>query len=232
MVAGGLLDYLSNYEHSCTEQLVSQVLPLIVLKKRPELLANTANEVGGFDNVLSVLRSRQNAEGGFGLWDASVQADEFASVYALHMLLEARDHTNAGETIPADILKRGLDYLQTLAVSPAYTLDEVRVRAYATYLLTRESIITTPMLASLRSTLDANALTDASLKEWRSDLTAAYLAVSNQLLQQAAIANELIAKPLKLLASSGQKPIYGHYYDDVVRNAQTLYLVSRHFSDL
>lgn len=232
VAAGGLLDYLSNYEHSCTEQLVSQVLPLIVLKKRPELLANTANKVGGFDNALSILRSRQNAEGGFGLWDASVQADEFASVYAVHMLLEARDHANVGEFIPADMLKRGLDYLKTLAASPANTLDEVRVRAYATYLLTREGIITTQMLASLRSTLDAKALTDASFKEWRSDLTAAYLAASYQLLQQRSISNELIAKPLKLLASSGQKPIYGHYYDDVVRNAQTLYLVSRHFSDL
>ena len=108
VAAGGLLDYLSNYEHSCTEQLVSQVLPMIVLNKRPELLASVKNrKKGGFDNALNVLRSRQNAEGGFGLWDASVSADEFASVYAMHMLLEARDHANAGDAVPADMLKRG-----------------------------------------------------------------------------------------------------------------------------
>lgn len=229
VAAGGLLDYLSNYEHSSTEQLVSQVLPLIVLKKRPELLVNTASKPAGFDGALSVLRSRQNAEGGFGLWDASVQADEFASVYAVHMLLEARDHANAGEAVPADMLKRGLEYLHQLAASPANSLDEVRVRACASYLLTREGIVTTPMLTSLRSTLDAKALTDSSFKEWRSDLTAAYLGTSYQLLQQHQLASELMTKPIKLLTSSSQKAIYGHYYDDVVRNAQTLYLVSRHF---
>ncbi|NOT14732.1 MAG: alpha-2-macroglobulin [Methylotenera sp.] len=232
VAAGGLLDYLSNYEHSCTEQLVSQVLPLIVLKKRPELLASVKpNKNGGFDNALSVLRSRQNAEGGFGLWDASVEADAFASVYAIHMLLEARDHANAGEAVPADMLKKGLDYLQVLAASPANSLNDVRVRAYATYLLTREGNVTTPLLASLRSTIDAKVLTDANFKEWRADLTAAYLAASYQLLQQHGVANDLIAKPIKLLGASHQTAIYGHYYDDVVRNAQTLYLVARHFPD-
>ena len=232
VAAGGLLDYLSNYEHSCTEQLVSQVLPIIILNKRPELLASVQNrKKGGFDNALNVLRSRQNAEGGFGLWDASVGADEFASVYAVHMLLEARDHANAGEAVPGDMLKKGLGYLQTLAASPANSLDEARVRAYAIYLLTREGIITTPMLASLRATLDAKVLTDASFKDWKSDLTAAYLAASYQLLQQQQLASELIAKPIKLLTASSDKPLYGHYYDDVVRNAQTLYLVSRHFPD-
>ncbi len=232
VAAGGLLDYLSNYEHSCTEQLVSQVLPIIVLNKRPELLASIQNrKKGGFDNALNVLRSRQNAEGGFGLWDASVGADEFASVYAVHMLLEARDHANVGEAVPSDMLKKGLDYLQTLAASPANSLDDTRVRAYAIYLLTREGIVTTPMLATLRATLDAKALTDASFKDWKSDLTAAYLASSYQLLQQQQLASDLIAKPIKLLTASSVAPLYGHYYDDVVRNAQTLYLVSRHFPD-
>lgn len=230
VAAGGLLAYLSNYEHSCTEQLVSQVLPMIVLKNRPELLASSKpNQTGDFDRALSVLRSRQNSQGGFGLWDASVQADEFATVYAVHMLLEARDHANAGEAVPSDMLKRSLDYLQQLAASPASTLDQVRVRAYATYLLTREGVITTPLLASLRSTLDAKTLTDVSFKEWRTDLTAAYLAASYQLLQQQQLANDLISKPIKLLTSGNQRAIYGHYYDDMIRNAQTLYLVSRHF---
>ena len=232
VAAGGLLEYLSNYEDSCTKQLVSQVLPMIVLNKRPELLASVQNrKKGGFENALNVLRSRQNAEGGFGLWDASVGADEFASVYTVHMLLEARDHANAGEAVPADMLKKGLDYLQTLAASPANSLDEARVCAFAIYLLTREGNVTTPILASLRATLDAKTLTDANFRNWKADLKAAYLAASYQLLQQQHLAAELIAKPIKLLSASSATPLYGHYYDDVVRNAQTLYLVSRHFPD-
>jgi len=232
VASGGLLEYLANYEHSCTEQLVSQVLPIIVLKKRPELLASISSKKGNFENAISVLRTRQNAEGGFGLWDASISSDEFASVYAIHMMLEARDHANVGDEVPADMLRKGLEYLQKLAASPAKNLDEVRVRAYATYLLTREGTVTTPLLASLRGTLDAKTLTDSSFKTWRSDLIAAYLAASYQLLQQHAMANDLMAKPIKLLNASIQKAIYGHYYDDVVRNAQTLYLVSRHFPEM
>ena len=41
--------------------------------------------------------ARQNADGGFGLWAATLKADEFASVYAIHFLLEARDR---GDAVP------------------------------------------------------------------------------------------------------------------------------------
>ncbi len=231
VAADGLLTYLSNYEHRCTEQLVSQIMPLIVLKSRPEFLENIKSSTDDFEKILSILRARQNVQGGFGSWDASVQADEFASVYAVHMLLETRDHANAGEAVPADMLKIGLDYLQQLAASPANNISDARVRAYATYLLTREGNVTTPLVSSLRSTLDAKTLTDATFKDWRSDLTAAYLAASYQLLQQHQVANDLISKPLKLLTAKSQSAIVGHYYDDVIRSAQTLYLVSRHFPD-
>ena len=69
------------------------------------------------------------------------------------------------------------------------------------------------------------------MQDWKTDLTASYMAASYQLLQQQQLASELITKPIKLLQDSNQKAIYGHYYDDVVRNAQTLYLVARHFPD-
>jgi alpha-2-macroglobulin len=145
----------------------------------------------------------------------------------VHMLLEARDHANVGEAVPADMLKNGIAYLQTLAASPASNMDDARVRAYAIYLLTREGVVTTPMLASLRATLDNKNSKDYT--EWKSDLMATYMAASYQLLQQPQLANELIVKPIKLLQDSSQEAFYGHYYDDVVRNAQTLYIVSRHF---
>jgi alpha-2-macroglobulin len=229
VAAGGMLQYLANYEHSCTEQLVSQVMPIIVLKKRPELLSSIETNKYSFETALSILRARQNAQGGFGLWDASIEADEFASVYAVHMLLEARDRANIGEPVPTDLLKNGLDYLFKLAASPAESLDGVRVRSYATYLLTREGTVTTPLLAGLRTTLDAKALTHSEFKDWQSDLTAGYMAASYQLLQQQKLADELIQQPIKLLVASKPKVVYGQYYDDVVRNSQTLYLVAKHF---
>jgi alpha-2-macroglobulin len=227
--AGGMLQYLANYEHSCTEQLVSQTLPMIVLKKRPELLASIDANKHNLDRTIEVLRARQNAQGGFGLWDASIEADEFASVYAVHMLLEARDRANIGEPVPTDLLKNGLDYLLKLAASPAESLDAVRVRSYAAYLLTREGTVTTPMLANLRATLDAKSLTNSDFKNWQADLTASYMAASYQLLQQQKLADELIQQPVKLLLAGKPSVVYGQYYDDVVRNSQTLYLVAKHF---
>ncbi|MEO5694548.1 MAG: alpha-2-macroglobulin family protein, partial [Usitatibacter sp.] len=153
VLASGLANYLDNFPHLCTEQLVSRAMPSIVLGKRPEFGKLGASTMGSkpFDNALAVLRSRQNAEGGFGLWTASVEADEYASVYAMHMILEARER---GMAVPADLLARANSYLNQLAASPAKDIHDVRARIYAVYLLTRQGTVTTGYLATLRETLD------------------------------------------------------------------------------
>ncbi|MFJ2988765.1 alpha-2-macroglobulin [Collimonas sp. NPDC087041] len=223
VLAGGLSSYLANFDHLCTEQMISQAVPALVLSKRPEfgksdLKLQTARS---FDDALKVLRTRQNAEGGFGLWDASVQADEFASIYALHLMLEARER---GEVVPADMLQQGLDYAQKLAASPATGLPQLRVRAYAAYLLTRQTVITTPILTSIRETLERRYP-----KDWQNDLAAAYLAASYQLLKQDRLASNLIDKQVAQLVKPGQPFGYDYYYDPLIRDAQVLYLLSRHF---
>ena len=133
---------------------MSQAIPALILAKRPEfgkadVKLQTARTL---EEAMRVLRTRQNAEGGFGLWNASVQADEFASVYAVHMMLEARER---GEAVPADMLQKGLDYAQKLASSPGTSMWELRTRAYAAYLLTRQMAVTTPILTSIRETLES-----------------------------------------------------------------------------
>lgn len=223
VLAGGLSSYLANFTHLCTEQMISQAVPALVLSKRPEFgksdfKLQTARSV---DDALKVLRTRQNAEGGFGLWNASVQADEFISIYALHLLLEARER---GEAVPPDMLQKSLDYAQKLAASPATGLPQLRVRAYAAYLLTRQMVITTPMLTSIRETLESRYP-----KEWQSDLAAAYLAASYQLQKQDRLASNLIDKQVEQLVKSGKTFGYDYYYDPLIRDAQVLYLLSRHF---
>ncbi len=224
-LAPGLMSYLDNFPHQCTEQLVSRVLPGLVLAKRPEFGVSTPQSAAkGFDEAMRVLRSRQNAQGGFGLWSASVQADEFASIYAVHMLLEARELEIPGVSVPPDVLRRGLDYAQALAASNPSDLGAARTRAYAIYLLTRNGAVTTPLVASLRETLEAK-----HAKEWQADSTAAYLAATYQLLKQDKPAAELMDGLARATEKDNAPYRWWPYYDPVVRDAQTLYLIARHF---
>ncbi|HKB61032.1 MAG TPA: alpha-2-macroglobulin [Gallionellaceae bacterium] len=225
VLTSGLSVYLANFDHLCTEQVTSQAIPAIVLDKRPEFAKGNQKLAVArtLDETWRMLRMRQNGDGGFGLWDASVQPDEFASVYAIHMMLEAADH---GEPVPGDMLLKGMSYLQTYAASPGDSLWELRTRAYAAYLLTRQTVVTTPILTSLRESLEKRYP-----KVWKDDLAAAYLAASYKLLKQDSLASDLIDHSEAVLRKSGGEFDYGHYYDPLIRDAQILYLLSRHFPD-
>jgi alpha-2-macroglobulin len=226
-LAPGLMTYLDNFEHLCTEQLVSRTLPALVLAHRPEFASadrTPQSAAKTLDGTLRTLRTRQNAQGGFGLWTASVQADEFASVYAVHMMLEARELDVPGAGVPPDLLQKGIDYLQQLAGSNPADLYAARNRAYAIYLLTRNGAVTTPLVAGLRETLDAKYAAT-----WKTDATASFMAATYQLLKQEKPAAELLGPLTKQLENGGADHRYAAYSDPTIRDAQLLYLLSRHF---
>lgn len=224
VAVSGLTDYLDNFEHSCTEQLVSKAIPALVLERYPEFNAEINSKLSEANRLklFGILRSRQNADGGFGLWHATPQAHEFASVYSLHLLQETLSHDKA---IPDDMLQKALAYAETLAASPSNTLDGLRVRAYAAYLLTRQGNVTTTLLAGLRESLHANF----EPKLWQQDLTAVYLAASYQLLQQQKMAQELLQPLLTSTSQQHEAYRYQSYYDPLIRDAQLLYLLAKHF---
>lgn len=225
-LAPGLMRYLDNFEHACTEQLISRTLPALVLARRPEFAVERTPQAATktLEGTLRVLRTRQNAQGGFGLWGAAVQADEFSSVYAVHLMLEARELDLPGAAVPADLLQKGIEYLQQLAASNPADLSAARSRAYATYLLTRNGAVTTPLVASLRETLDAK-----HAAVWKRDGTAAFVAATYQLLKQERPAAELITPLVKQLEAGGADFRYADYTDPTIRDAQLLYLLARHF---
>lgn len=232
VMANGLMAYLDSFPHLCTEQITSRAFPAIVLGQRPEF--GNANQKDGsvkaekaFATALSVLRSRQNAEGGFGLWTATVEADEYASVYAIHMLIEARER---GYTVPPDLLAKSNSWLQQIASSPAKDLFDVRVRAYAAYLLTRQGTVTTTYLAALRETLDKK-YPSASAATWQRDSAAVFLAASYKLMKDEKQAAKLMDEPLAQLSKRGEPYRYERYYDPTIRDAQTLFIASRHFPE-
>ncbi|MBI2060016.1 MAG: alpha-2-macroglobulin family protein [Nitrospirae bacterium] len=219
-LANGLLGYLQKFPYGCTEQLVSQAFPSIVLRQYPEFGYKPGEIETRMADTLRILRARQNAEGAFGFWAANSHVSPFQSVYAMHFLSEARE---GGLSVPEDLLKRGLNYLRYLSGKDVDALSEARVRAYSLYVLTRNSEITTGTLDALRTWLDKNLP-----GKWEKDLTGVYLAAVYKLLRLDRQANALIS-PSRL--GDPQEEDYDEYYDTLTRDAVYLYIVSKHFPE-
>lgn len=220
----GLSSYLLDYPHYCTEQVLSQAIPGLVYASHPELgnIRSAAGASGG--NVIDVLRSRQNGEGGLGTWSATPQADAFATSYAALYLLEARDR---GQPVPDDLLRSLNRYLETMAADPSKNdLASLRQRAFAVYLLVRQGRNASNLLGAVHEQLKRD-----QPKTWRDDTAALLLAASYQQLQQDKPARELASRSLARANSAAAKGAlpYAAYYDNGIEQAWTVYLLNRHF---
>src|SRR5262245_29996802 len=133
----GLVAYLDDYPYSCTEQLVSKGMSALLVSSRPEFGLIKSKDADPLAGLMSVLQSRENDEGGFGLWASSPETAEFATVYTAHFLVEAKER---GRKIPPEMLSAVNDWLTRFATTPASTLEAGRARAYAVYLLARQGI--------------------------------------------------------------------------------------------
>jgi uncharacterized protein YfaS (alpha-2-macroglobulin family) len=215
----GLTAYLDHYEYSCTEQLLSKGFSALILISRPEFGTIRNRTDHPLDATYATLRGRMNDQGGLGLWASTPETAEFPTVYAAHFLIDARDH---GQQIPADVLTALDGWLTRFAATPAGTLADARLRAYAVYLLARQGVKPTAGLSNVEQ-----ELTNRYPKEWPTDLSAAYLASTYRLMQRNDEANRIIAR----VPWASQKSGFGDeiYYDAVVHDAQLLYLLARHF---
>ena len=236
--ATGLMQYLEAYPHGCTEQITSQTFPAVLLAGRPELLKEMARgrtaDQGPLpearktlERYLVQLRARQTADGGFSLWPGA-GADPFATLYAVHLLVEARDHKLP---VPQDLLQRANTYLQGWLGSGDSSLDGWRQRTQAAYLLTRQGIVVPAALANLRETWRNQQSKQTA--GWSDDLGAVYLAASYQLVKQEQVANELLnpvwADLLARSEKNQRRNVWGRYYDPLVHDSMMLHLVGRHF---
>lgn len=217
-LARGLAAYLESFPHACTEQLVSQAVPAVALGKRPEFGLDKTKSTASVANLIDVLRSRQNEEGGFGLWTANPQSATVPSVWALHLLTEARER---GHAVPAEVMKNGMRYLEGLASATPDDVGDAGMRAHALYVLARNGMQVGRHAAALQHWLEANLG-----KAWREELASAYLAATYAIIKQESLAGELAAA-IKL--GNKHKVDYVHYYDDLGHDAQALLLLARHF---
>ncbi|QWT19396.1 alpha-2-macroglobulin family protein [Bacillus sp. NP157] len=235
VLARGLAAYLVDFPHYCTEQVISAAMPALILGSRPEfgdvkparMPGDAAAPADPVAALFDTLRARQNGQGGFGLWTATPDTSAFATDYAVHYLLEAGDR---GVAVPRDMLDAANKALRQIAADDSGDgIADMRERAYAIYLLTRQGTVTTNDLASLQRRLQ-----DTYATTWKNDVAAAWLASSYRLLHQDKVASDLMAGPRKLLT---RKPAdeayeYADYYDPGIRDATVLYLLAKHFPEM
>lgn len=219
--ADGLQSYLADYGYVCTEQLVSKAMPAVVLGSSASGIDPQAQTA--FDTAISILRQRQNLSGGFGLWQASPDAAPFPSLYATDFLLEAKERNYP---VPGDLLSRANAYLSQVANGPSEGLSELRNRAYAAYLLTRQGVVTSGALADIRERYETY-----QGKHWQRDIGAAYLAASYKLLKQDKQAEQLFAEQV-WQSDDSRWNSDGLYYDTLTHDAVHLQLLSKHFPEL
>lgn len=216
--AGGLQQYLGSYPYSCTEQLVSMGLPALLFSQHPELGKTTGN--GSVSDVMHTLQGRQNEEGAFGLWSASTQVANWPSLWAIQYMIEAKDRN---QTVPTELFTRANQWLTHMARPWGNSMDDMRQRAYAIYLMSRLGVQTGSQLSSLQQELKQRYA-----DTWPTDITAAYVAASQRLLQQ----TDLAQKTLKTIPWNNKTYSGDGYYDGLGHQAQLLYIYAKHFPEL
>lgn len=216
--AHGFVSYLANYPYACTEQIVSQAMPAVLLSARPEFGYVRAEPGADVAGLISELRTRQNDAGAYKLWPGSDQVVEFVSLYAQHLLLEAAER---GEAIPADLTENGNNYLRAVATRDGNNLTDERQSAYAIYLLTRQGQRMSAEITAARKRLE-----ERYRGQWEQDLTAAWIASALDLMRQDRDAERLIARTR--FATTAASEIY---HDPMTRDALLLFVIARHFPE-
>ena len=130
--------YLYDYDYQCAEQISSRMLSVAAL--RDVLTAFNAKEMPSKADIeksmtrdIEELFSRQNYDGGFGLWRKGQPSWPYVSLHAAHALTRAEQK---GYTINASNKNRMLHYLKNIEnYIPHYYTKKTRdhISAYALY---------------------------------------------------------------------------------------------------
>lgn len=114
------LEQLVEYPYGCTEQTVSRLVPLLVLRDLSDAfqvpLVLAGEQRLSSKNIPSVLQqavdrvvANQSQDGGFGLWPTSSESQPWVTAYALWGLSEAE---RRGVLVPKDALDRAVKALE------------------------------------------------------------------------------------------------------------------------
>jgi uncharacterized protein YfaS (alpha-2-macroglobulin family) len=184
-LARGLDSYLHDFPYGCSEQITSGAMCRLMLAGEADFGLSRAEVNKQLEHTFGILARRQNDQGAFGYWIPETGEHISAvSVYVMDFLSESKA---AGFAPPQDMFASGLRYLQKMEGIQPGSLADARTLAYATYILTREGVITTNYVLNLRDWLDKN-----HKDEWQHDITGVYLSGALHLLHKDADAERLI----------------------------------------
>ncbi|MCP4679117.1 MAG: alpha-2-macroglobulin [Deltaproteobacteria bacterium] len=217
-LADGLAAYLRKFPHGCTEQLVSQTVPSLVLRDHLDFGYDKKTSLEAISHTIRILRARQNSEGAFGYWAANSHVSDQQVVYAMQFLTEAKER---GYHVPAGVIERGNGYLEDLVKRDIDSHSDARLRSYAIYILARNGVLSSDELAGLREYLAAH-----KEFEWKRDITFGYLAATYVLMQDKRESIKLIKK---MDLTKDTKADYNDFYDNQVYRGTMLYLLAKHF---
>jgi hypothetical protein len=221
----GLMRYLDGFPYGCTEQITSRIYPQLSMMRFSEFLSSEKDIKKKVNDAVSTLRRRQTQDGGFSLWDGGYDSHDFISVYAMDFLLDAY---NADMPVPSDIVQRGLNYLRNWINQDIKSMDDARIKAYAIYILTRSGMVTSNEILHWLHYFE-----EKKTDNWKTDLSAAYIAASYEMMQQKKLAQStmddfekgVLAGKISTKNTDWNNP----YYSPFIKYAQYVSILSRHF---
>ncbi len=222
-----LFKYLSAYEYPCTEQIVSQAVPYVIMPNDALLGTEYEKSSKKIENVLNQLKNRQNDDGSFSLWsgnsnDRNNEYDIEAAnltAYVVQFLTMAQ---NEGFVIPKEMLSRGIDFLRTFASGNIINEEYAKAVAYSIYVISENGYVTTSYIDAFSQYANAN------IKNWEKTLMGVYIATAYKLMKQEDLANDMINK---YTPSNNSRFEYKDLFDNSVANdAMYYYLSKKYFS--
>ncbi len=213
------VNYLQKYPYDCTEQIISQGFPSLVFGNYEEWGKTKSEIATQVQDITEILSNRQRPDGSFTKWPGPYEEDAFHTAYAVHYLTEARDR---GYEIPKPLMKHALSYLEDFSKQETKDLSMARIQSYGAYLLARNEFVVTQSLTSLEQWLEKHYA-----EYWFKDIVTLYMASAYKIMKASIRAQKLLMQ----FDDTHKTPSEYKYgvYDDTIKRAMHLYLVSKHF---
>ncbi|MDR0763514.1 MAG: alpha-2-macroglobulin, partial [Bacteroidales bacterium] len=127
------LDFLYDYSHYCSEQLVSTAMPLLYVQAFKDVDNVEQNRIkNNIDNAIKKLYSRQLSNGGISYWDGQSYPDEWITSYTGSFLVLAKEK---GYNVNAAALNRWMQFQKSAVQTWSNKNNSDCVQAYRLYSL-------------------------------------------------------------------------------------------------
>src|SRR6056297_3040892 len=108
------LKYLMNYPHGCLEQVVSAAFPQLYLDEFVNITPAQKNQTNNnINTAINKIRKYQMSNGGFSYWPGGNNTNHWATNYAGHFMLEAKEK---GFDVPDVVLTNWVKYQREKAL--------------------------------------------------------------------------------------------------------------------